>query len=602
MSEKSESTAVGVRIVALSRISPSADFNPRTGRDPDRFAQLVASVKADGVLQPLLVTPDGDGFRIVAGEGRWLAAGEAALTEVPVHVVPVDERTGGLELAMAENLARQDLDPVQEAHGYERLRDAGLTRKGIAERLGIAQKRVTDRLELLKLPEELHPQVASGQIPPAAVKPLVALERIHNGLAACAVARVDAPSAKSWEEPLAWADLVSDPVRVLTASVDGKGCELPAGVYDANTEVPVSRLPLAEKARKQLAQLCELGHDPDQATFRLSRDGLERATALKAAHATRTGWAHVIVGDDVMAELAADHIATALKQARERAKHQAEQASSCRGGEPPAAAAEPVDPEIAAKERRRAEREQAEQHKRSAVAHNGELGAAIVKHLARLKVDADVLKVLTAVAVAGDIDAVAARGARYCFPGWVTEAVQKNGKTRVEYLDKHEAGAKAREFLAGASTAAEIAGRVFCLIAAARYADERCVARSNRSFSSLTVRTDVPWGDEVIDLIDDLCEQRLPEHLTAEVREARREQRQAAAEHAALIAAARERLDAALADPGSLDDEQREQALADVDTVHGRYSVDGHRLRKQFEAPTEDAAPDTDADVAAQAA
>lgn len=195
------------------------------------------------MLQPLLVTPEDDAFRIVAGEGRWLAAGEAGQTEVPVHVVQVDERTGGLELAMAENLARQDLDPVQEAHGYDRLRAAGLTKKGIAERLGIAQKRVTERLELLKLPVSLHGQIASGQIPPAAIRPLVALERVSEGLAGCAVARIDAPSTRSREEPLCWADLVADALNVLTALVDGPGCELPAGVYDASELVSVAALP-----------------------------------------------------------------------------------------------------------------------------------------------------------------------------------------------------------------------------------------------------------------------------------------------------------------------------------------------------------------------
>jgi ParB/RepB/Spo0J family partition protein len=222
MSEQTQQTQVGnVRIVTLSRITPGEDFNPRQARDPERFAQLVASVRADGVLQPLLVTPepDGDGLRLVAGEGRWLAAGEAGQTEVPVYVVEVDERTGGLELALAENLARQDLDPVQEAHGYERLRAAGLTKKGIAERLGIAQRRVTERLEIPKLPAQLHPRIASGQIPPAAVKPLVALERIHPGLAACAAARVDAPVEHAWEQPLSWTDLVSDPVGVGSASL-----------------------------------------------------------------------------------------------------------------------------------------------------------------------------------------------------------------------------------------------------------------------------------------------------------------------------------------------------------------------------------------------
>lgn len=603
MSEQENQTQVGVRVVALSRISPGEDFNPRSVRDPDRLAQLVASVKADGVLQPLLVTPHGDGFRIVAGEGRWLAAGEAGQTEVPVHVVDVDERTGGLELAMAENLARQDLDPVQEAHGYDRLRAAGLTKKGIAERLGIAQKRVTERLEVLKLPAILHPQIASGQIPPAAIKPLVALERIHDGLAACAVARIDAPSTRSWEEPLTWADLVADPVNVLLASVDGSGCERPAGVYDASEPVAVDALPLDDTAREQLGELCELlGQDPAEAVMQLGREGLERATALKAAHATKSGWAHLIVGDDVVAELAADHIATCLKQHRERVEREPDVESGLsvdQADEEGGDADRGLSTGEQAKADRRAEREQAERDKHAALAHNAELGSAILKHLPRLKVDADVLKVLTTVDVAGELDGVAARGARYCFPGWPTEVAQKNGKAKTEFLDKSQAGVRAREFLAGASSPAEIAGRLFCLIAAARYADEHCVARSNRSLRSLTIRDGLPYSDEVTDLIDELCAQRLPEHLTAAVREARREQREARAAHEAELAAARERLDAALADVEALSDDQREQALADVDTVHGRYSLDGHRLRNQLENPSTSPEADSDAAVAA---
>ena len=138
-----------------------------------------------------------------------------------------------------------------------------------------------------------------------------------------------------------------------------------------------------------------------------------------------------------------------------------------------------------------------------------------------------------------------------------------------------------------------------CLIAAARYADERCVAQSNRSLSSLTVRAGLPYSDEVVDLLDDLVGQRLPEHLTAPVRDTRREQREAIEAHEAKLAAARERLDTALADLAALSNEEREQALADVDTVHGRYSIDGHRLRKQLQPPVEDAESDVDADAAA---
>ena len=583
-----------VRIVALSRIAPSEKFNPRQQRDPERFAQLVASVKADGVLQPLLVTADGegDGLRLIAGEGRWLAAGEAGQTEVPVHIVEVDERTGGLELAMAENLARQDLDPVQEAGGYERLRTAGLTKKGIAERLGIAQKRVTDRLEILKLPEELYPQIAAVQIPPAAIKPLVSLERIHCGLAACATARVNAPAAHAWEQPLTWTDLVSDPVGVLLSGVDGDGTQLPHGVYDFSDPVPVGRFSLSDDVSAELEELCQLiGAVPGEFQVRFGREALERALALKAAHPAKSGWAHLLVGQDVAEELAAEYIHACLKIQRQHA----EQATTAANGESGSGAdgddaAEP-ETEEQQREARRAERAAAEAERQHAQAFNAELGSALFKHLGRLTVHVDVLKILTAVDVAGDIDGVAARGARYVFPGWATEVTQRNGKVKVEYLDKPAAGAKARAFVAGGESMAEIAGRLFCLIAAARYADERAVARSNRSMSWLNVRQGLPYSDQVIDLIDDICAQRLPEHLTAEVRADRVQQREVLAEHAREVAAARERLEAALARAAELSEEEREQAEADIDLVHGHYSIDGHKLRKQLQ-PVTPADPD----------
>lgn len=607
MTDHMHQTVVGeVRVVALSRISPGPEFNPRTARDPERFAQLVASVKADGVLQPLLVTPepDGDGLRLVAGEGRWLAAGEAGQLEVPVHVVDVDERTGGLELAMAENLARQDLDPVQEAHGYERLRQAGLTKKGIAERLGVAPRRVTERLELLKLPEGLHPQIASGLIPPAAVKPLVALERIHSGLAACAVARIEAPAPNAWSAPLTWADLVSDPIGVLVSDTEGPGTDLPAGVFDLAGAVPVDRFSLSERAREQLEELCGLiGMAPGEFEVRFGREALERAAALKAAHPSKDGWHHLLAGQDLADELAGDYIAACLANQRDLAERAAAHKAS--GDDDAGAgdeAAAPSEEEV--REQRRAERAEQDRARAEAVAHNAALGAAILKHLARLKVDADVLKVLTAIDVAGDLDGVAARGARYAFPGWAVETTQKNGKTKVEYLDKPHAGAKAREFLAGAGTMAEIAGRLFCLIAAARYADERAVARSNRSFSSLRVRDGLPYSAEALDLVDELCGQRLPDHLTAAVREERAGQREAIAEREREAQAARERLAGALERASELSDDEREQALADVDVAHGPYSVEGHKLRRQLQTPTQQTADPVDAsdEPAAQAA
>jgi len=584
-----EQTPVGeARIVALSRIAPREGFNPRTGRDPDRFAQLVASVAADGVLTPLLVTPgEGDELLLVAGEGRWLAAGEAGQTEVPVYVVAVDERTHGLELAMAENMARQDFDPVQEAHGFERLRAAGLTKKGIAERLGFAQKRVTDRLEILKLPEALHPQVARGVIPPAAIKALVSVGRVHEALPSVLVARVAAAPVSSWQPALTWAQVIQDPIGALTIDADGDGTELPADVYEAGESYPLQRFTLPEAAQSQLDELLGLLQlDGERFAVRFGREEVERASGLKAAHPAKEGYSHLIVGQDVADELAADYIHGCLATQREAAAWRQERTAPGDAEAATAAGADRERSEDEVREQRRAPRDSDQEDRRRATAHNAELGASLFRSLMRLKVDAGVLKVLTAVEVAGDLDGIAARGARYGFPGWPREVTQKNGKVKVGYLSKAEAGAKARVYLDGVDGLAEIAGRLFCLIAMARYADERAVARSARSFSSLRVRDGVPYAGEVLDLIDEICGQRLPEHLTAPVREQRREQAQAEAEHAASVAEARERLEAVIANEEPLTAEQVEQSRTDVEMVHGRYSTDGFRLIRELEGRT----------------
>jgi ParB/RepB/Spo0J family partition protein len=125
-----------LRRIAVSHIRVVDGFNPRRERDANRFAELVATVREDGVLEPVLVTPNEDGdYDLVAGKGRFLAAVDAGCTEVPATVRSIDRESGGLELAMIENLVREELSPVDEAYGYQRLIDAGLTRKGVAEKV-----------------------------------------------------------------------------------------------------------------------------------------------------------------------------------------------------------------------------------------------------------------------------------------------------------------------------------------------------------------------------------------------------------------------------------------------------------------------------------
>ncbi len=458
------------------------------------------------MLQPVLVAPNGDsGYRLIAGEGRYLAAAEAGCTESPALVRDTDERTGGLELALAENLAREDLDPVEQARGFQRLRDAGLTKKGIAERLGVSQRLVTERMAILELPEELHPQIADGTIPPGAIRALVALARIHPGLPTVAARRVGSQPAHSWDEPLTWSQVADDPVAAVIPEYEGEDADLPPGVYEAGASYPVGRFSLSEKAERDLAALCELiGCERERFAVRFGREAVEQALSLAAAHASAQGWHHLIVGQDVADQLAGDYVAACLKKQRAIARREREerkraaQDPEASAEEPPAAASEEE-----LKDQRRREREAERERRRAAHAFNAELGAAVLKHLARLKVDDRVLKVLTAVDVASDLGGLAARGARYGFPGWPQETTRTNGTAKVDYSAKDEAAAKAREFLAAAKTPADIAGRTFCLIAMARYANEAdAVANSNRSFYELRVGTGLPWSADVVDLVD----------------------------------------------------------------------------------------------------
>lgn len=209
--------AATLRTVPLSAVELEEGFNPREHVDERELDRLAESLKRSGMIQPVRLAPAGEGYRVVAGHRRVLAAIKAAMVEIPALVADVDEQTRGLDDALVENLQRAQLNPVEEAKGYARLLDAGLTRRGVAERCAVAQKRVTERLELLKLPEELHPQLADGTIPPGAVRPLAALAEIHTGLPAIAVERVLADPREQWEEPTTWADLANDPIAVVSA-------------------------------------------------------------------------------------------------------------------------------------------------------------------------------------------------------------------------------------------------------------------------------------------------------------------------------------------------------------------------------------------------
>lgn len=178
---------------------------PRRRFDDDGIEELARSIKESGVLQPILVTRDGERFRILAGERRTRAARLAGLTRVPVLVREGLEDRDHLLLALVENLQRRDLTAIEEAEGYQHLKDKfGMTQEEIAERVGKDRTTVANAMRLLKLPAEIRTQVEDGlltaghartllSLPSAADQETLAREFLRRGLSVrAAEARVQA--------------------------------------------------------------------------------------------------------------------------------------------------------------------------------------------------------------------------------------------------------------------------------------------------------------------------------------------------------------------------------------------------------------------------
>lgn len=162
-SPASTKPAGGVVNLAIEAIEPDR-LQPRRHFDEERIEELAASIRAKGVIQPILVRKEGSTYRIVAGERRWRASQRAGLKVVPALVKEVTERQA-FELALIENIQREDLNAVEEAEAYRRLIDEfGLTQEACAERVGKERSSIANSLRLLKLPQEVKEALVDGSL------------------------------------------------------------------------------------------------------------------------------------------------------------------------------------------------------------------------------------------------------------------------------------------------------------------------------------------------------------------------------------------------------------------------------------------------------
>jgi ParB family chromosome partitioning protein len=171
-----EPTRSAAMEVDIDLLAPNPQ-QPRLNMDDGRLAELAASIKANGIIQPILVRRAGNAYRIIAGERRWRAAQRAGLQRVPVVIRDVAEGDKQLlELALIENLQREGLNPIDEALAYQRLtEDFSLTQEQIAAAVGKDRSSVANFLRLLKLPEEVRADLASGTLSTGHARALLAL-------------------------------------------------------------------------------------------------------------------------------------------------------------------------------------------------------------------------------------------------------------------------------------------------------------------------------------------------------------------------------------------------------------------------------------------
>ncbi len=170
-----ETTTAGLAEVAVDQIDPNP-FQPRRNFSTDKLKELSDSIRVSGLVQPVLLRRADDRYQLIAGERRWRAARQAGLTAIPAVVREIGDQDA-LELALTENLLREDLNPLEAAEGYAALQQKhGLSHEEIAEHLGLDRSTVTNTLRLLRLPPEVQQMVSEGAISAGHARALLGLE------------------------------------------------------------------------------------------------------------------------------------------------------------------------------------------------------------------------------------------------------------------------------------------------------------------------------------------------------------------------------------------------------------------------------------------
>jgi ParB/RepB/Spo0J family partition protein len=430
-------------MVPLAKIKTRQGFNPRSEFAEEQMAELVESVKRHGIITPLTLAPDGDRFTIIAGERRYRAAKAAKLKEVPAQVRDADGEA--LTLAVAENVIRADLTPVEEAEAYRRLVEEHGDAATVAKLVGRSERLVGERLELLRLPEETRTLVAARKVPLSCAPLLVRIAEREPLLAdLTAEWLAEHPAGAGWF-PAAPGEVVDDVLAAEWQNDDGKplypvaysvggwhGPILPGSRDNALPTLFAKLGPQAEPVAAALTALPEIEHASEydwtareaedrrqRDCFALTDDDADAARAFgcllelpspddrrEHRYVTDPEW----LADRLVQKIAAHVAAEAERSERQREQHA------------PAAA------DDAEKEARRQERERQYEERVSARTRNLDLGAALACW--QPKLDTDAVKLLGSLVLI-HYGKAAAWAHRLCIEQPTT--TNKQGKETVRY-------------------------------------------------------------------------------------------------------------------------------------------------------------------------
>ncbi len=160
---RADGSGISITTLAVRKIKPNR-FQPRRQFDEARLAELADSIRENGLVQPIVVSPDGEGYELIAGERRLRAAKLAGLDHVPAIVRKISDKERFV-FSLLENLQREDLNPIESAEGYRRLMtDFGFTQESVAKQVGMSRAAVANAVRLLGLPAEVQKAVRAGQI------------------------------------------------------------------------------------------------------------------------------------------------------------------------------------------------------------------------------------------------------------------------------------------------------------------------------------------------------------------------------------------------------------------------------------------------------